>query len=177
MIKVGDFFFTTHEWRKKSRERKGGDKAVSVGPVAQLRRGGDGNICGGACSGRRACVGRSLCHRQVDPRGTRPPDWPGRGGAGTRGGSPLGLPEVGPTAERGGAHQQKQHCRSGWQQCGRVRWSTTVCRTGANLHAKQSLCLGPLLTCPNSFLAHHYILSLWSKIQYLKPGLRMVYGV
>lgn len=86
-------------------------------------------------------------------------------------------PEVGPTAERGGAHQQKQHCRSGWQQCGRVRWSTTVCRTGANLHAKQSLCLGPLLTCPNSFLAHHYILSLWSKIQYLKPGLRMVYGV
>lgn len=91
MIKVGDFLFTTHEWRKKSRERKGGDKAVSVGPVAQLRRGGDGNICGGACSGRRACVGRSLCHRQVGPRGTRPPDWPGRGGAGTRGGSPLGL--------------------------------------------------------------------------------------
>lgn len=42
MIKVGDFFFTTHEWRKKSRERKGGDKPVSVGPVAQLHRGGDG---------------------------------------------------------------------------------------------------------------------------------------
>lgn len=94
MIKVGDFFFTTHEWRKKSRERKGGDKPVSVGPVAQLHRGGDGIYArggGGACSGRRACVGRSLCHRQVGPRGTRPPDWPGRGGAGTRGGSPLGL--------------------------------------------------------------------------------------